>query len=332
MKKVIVLYINKKNINRSFTIFSLLLPLLCIPSFASSSPSEVFDPKYPSRSGYKLVFGDEFGSSSTIDIKGTGDPKFKWYTTPFFIKPLSKTYSIIKVNNGILTLNSTKSSAQNSNIATAMPANNKQGWLGKTFSGGAYFEARISFDPATVNTANGWPSFWSMAIEHMAQKGADQWIGKVAGYSHFIEDDFFEYDTASFAGPNSYGATMHDWYGAWKKTCSIGYCNVNNTSHGGSSFKNAVIKTSIKTDWTQFHTIGQLWVPSNILSNKGYVNNYFDGKLMSIVTWVNSSPPTIPPAGDFSFSIMDQSQLVIILGTGVNQPLNIDWVHVWQKS
>ncbi|WP_152539418.1 hypothetical protein [Methylomicrobium lacus] len=332
MKKILLFYNDRQNLTWNFLILSLLAALLCIPSCTCLPMSEIFDPNNPCGSGYQLVFSDEFNSASTIDVKGTGDPKFKWYTTPFFVRPSSKKPSVIEVSNGVLTLNSTKNSARNSNIATAMPGNNKQGWLGKAFGAGAYFEARISFDPITVNTANGWPSFWSMAIEHMAQKGADQWIGRTPDYKHFIEDDFFEYNTASFAGPNSYSATIHDWFGIYNKTCSSGYCKINNHYDSESHFNNAIIKTPTKTDWTKFHTIGQLWVPSNPLNSMGYVQNYFDGKLMSTVSWIasKSGPPTT--VGDYTFSIMDKSHLVVILGTGVNQPLNVDWVHVWQKT
>jgi|GEM_PF-956862 len=332
MKKIIVFHNDKQSQKGRFPIFNLLPALLCIPSCTYLLASEVFDPNNPAGSGYQLVFYDEFNSPSTIDINGTGNPKFKWFTTPFFARPSSKKPSIIKVSNGILTLNSTKTSARNSNIATAMPINNEQGWLGKVFGGGAYFEARISFDSITVKTANGWPSFWSMAIEHMAQKGADQWTGLTPGYKHFIEDDFFEYNTASFAGPHSYSATMHDWFGIYNKTCSSGYCKINNHYGSKGRFNNAVIKTPIKTDWKQFHTIGQLWVPSNTKNNMGYVQNYFDGKLMSTVSWVAAKSSLPSPTGDSMFSIIDKSHLVVILGTGVNQPLNIDWVHIWQKT
>lgn len=326
-----MLRFNQEYINGIFYFFGLLSVLFVTSSCANQPVSEEFDPNNPFDSGYKLVFGDEFNSSSTIDINRSGAAGFKWYTTPFFVPPSSKTPSIIKVSNGVLTLNSTATSVRNGNIATVASTNsNSQGYIGKVFGGGAYFEARIAFDPTKVNTANGWPSFWSMSIEHIAQKNADQWAGHGAGYSHFIEDDFFEYVTASFAGPNSYGATMHDWYGIYNKTCPPGYCKINNTYGGGSFFKNAVIKTPTNTDWAQFHIIGQLWVPSNGQS-KGYVQNYFDGKLMSTVSWVPSISGTSPPSGDFTFSIMDQNHLVVILGTGINQPLHVDWVHIWQK-
>lgn len=297
----------------------------------NSIPTNSFDPNNPAGFGYQLVFADDFDSLTSIDVNGSLSPTFKWYTTPFF-QPASKfTPSLIAINNGILTLESTPSSTRNANIATAAPAKNLQGWVGKTFGGGGYFEAKIAFDPATVDTKNGWPSFWSMGIEHMAGKGADQWQGQVKDYSHFIEDDFFEYLSASFAGQNSYAATMHDWYGIWKITClPAAFCNINNHSAGVSKFKNAIIKSNVSIDWTQFHVIGQLWVPSNNVNKIGYVQNYFDGIPTSKVSWNMATNLMPPPQGDFIFSIMDTSHLVVILGTGVKQPLHVDWVRVWQ--
>jgi len=307
-----------------------MFAVLCISFRVSATQLKVFDQNNPAVSGYELVFDDEFNSLSSIDINATGGPGFNWYTKQFFTSPSSNTFSKINVSNGILTLNSTVSSVRNSNIATAAPANNQKGWVGKVFGGGAYFEARISFDPTTINPANGWPSFWAMAIEHMALKGADQWVGQDVRYSHFIEDDFFEYDTESFAGSNTYGAAMHDWFGIYKRTCPKGFCNINNTAGGGSVFQNAVIKVPSKTDWTQYHTIGQLWVPGSANKGTGYMQNYFDGLLVSTVTWIDSGAGVPPPTGSFAFSIADQNSLVIILGTGINQPLHVDWVHVWQ--
>ncbi len=286
-----------------------------------------FDPNNPARWGYQLVFDDEFDSLTSIDVHRSQSPAFKWYTTPFFV-PGSQKFapSLITINNGILTLEGAPNGTGDGMIATAAPAKNLQGWVGRVFGGGAYFEAKIAFDPATVDTKNGWPSFWSMSIEHMAGKGEDQWQGLAKGYSHFIEDDFFEYDIASFHGQNSYGVTMHDWYGIWKKTCPPAFCQINTTSAGGSKFNNSAIMPSQDIDWTKFHVIGQLWVPSNKTNSTGYVQNYFDGIPTSKVSWDMSGNPIHPP----QFSIMDTSHLVVILSTGIKQPLHVDWVRVWQ--
>jgi hypothetical protein len=171
-----------------------------------------------------------------------------------------------------------------------------------------------------MNT-NGWPAFWSMAIEHLARPGvADQWPGQASGYVHFIEDDFFEYDTYAFAGARSYGAALHDWYGIWNPTTA--YSNIFNQT-------NFVVQTRAGTDFNQFHTYAQLWVPSTN-GQVGFVINYFDGSALSQVSWVWAGPGAPPPSGNSLFSIIDQDHLALCLGTGVGELMVFDWVRVWQ--
>lgn len=217
-------------------------------------------------------------------------------------------------------------------MATAMPSKNRDGWVGRAFSGGAFFEARIAFNPADINHEKGWPAFWSIGLAHLAPNNQDQWPGEVTGYKRFLENDFFEYATARFAGRNSYGATLHDWHGIYNKTCASGYCDLNNTKNGGSGFSNFVITPARPVNWTEFHTIGQLWVPSKANGEEGYIQNYFDGKLMSRISWNKSILTAAPPSGRTVFNIADTSNLVLILSTGENQPMHIDWVHVWQLN
>jgi len=299
------------------------------PLFAAGcSPDGEFDPNKPEASGYRKVFDDEFDSISSIDINNNRTGNYNWYIQPFFgWRPMPS--DDISVADGVLMLNG--SSAVGYGIATAAPADNEQGYVGHVFGGGAYFEARIAYDPETVDYKNGWPSFWAMAVEHMAQKKADQWPGQLTGYEHFIEDDFFEYDT-SFAGISTFGGAIHDWYGVYKVTCPSGFCKVSND--GTSLFNNFVnkLQNTEAIDWTQFHTIGQLWVAgNNDNGNIGYIQTYFDAVATNDrVTWVDQGDGAPPPSGVFAFSIMDKQHLVVILGTGKNQPMKIDRVRVWQ--
>ena len=51
----------------------------------------------------RLVFEDDFDSIDTIDLYGTGDKKYKWYTTrPFRAAPLKP--DDVKVENSVLTV------------------------------------------------------------------------------------------------------------------------------------------------------------------------------------------------------------------------------------
>ena len=279
-----------------------------------------FDPNNPAASGCQLVFHDEFDSASTIDLNASGLPGFNWYPQQFFGRPPTSS-NYIKVANGELTLSGMDATSFYT-LASAAPSTNAAGYVGRAWGGGAFIESRFHFDPALMNT-NGWPAFWSMAIEHMARPGiADQWPGQAAGYAHFIEDDFFEYDTYAFAGAQSYGAALHDWYGIWNPTA--GYSNIFNQT-------NFVVHTPAGTDFNQFHTYAQLWVPSTN-GQAAFVINYFDGSPLSQVNWVGAGPGTPPPSGSSLFSILDQDHLALCLGTGVGEPMVFDWVRVWQLS
>ena len=290
----------------------------CFYRLRLSQAGAPFDPNDPAASGFQLVFHDEFDSASTIDLNASGLPGFNWYPQQFWGRPATSS-NYISVAGGELTLSGMDATSFYT-LASAAPSTNATGYVGRAWGGGAFIESRFHFDPALMNT-NGWPAFWSMAIEHMAQPGvADQWPGQALGYAHFIEDDFFEYDTYAFAGARSYGAALHDWYGIWNPT--TGYSNVFNQT-------NFVVQTPAGTDFNQFHTYAQLWAPSTN-GQAGFVINYFDGTLLSQVNWVGSGPGTPPPSGNSLFSIIDQDHLALCLGTGVGEPMVFDWVRVWQ--
>lgn len=293
-----------------------VIVLVMIPCSAYAA----FDPNNPGASGYVLSFDDEFDSLSSIDVNATKGPGYKWYVHRWFGYP-NTPESALSVSNGILIITPTDTTGYQ--IATAGPSSNPQGYVGQAFGGGFYIEGRISFDNTQVVIANSWPAFWGLSLQ--ALLGASHWPGQPAEYNHALEDDFFEYDTFPSSGANSFGGSMHDWYGIYNVTCPPSYCSVTNS--------NGVVRLGA-TIWTNFHTIGQLYiVGSSANGNQGSVSTYFDGVLTSdVVTWTDQGDGTPPPSGAFAFSIMDKESLVIILGTGTSSPMNVDWVHVWQPS
>ena len=271
-----------------------------------------FDPTNPAGSGYVLVFDDEFTSISTIDVNNTKSPGFKWYVQYPFGSQAGQPGDF-SITSGVLTMNPSVDTGWEMSTMLKVSTGNV---LGQTFDnrcGGVYAEASISFDNTLVNTANGWPAFWSMSIEHLAGGTAlAQWPGQTAGYDHFIEPDFFEYDTVGGSGANSFGSATHDWYGLYGVTCGQ-WCSVTN---------NGVV-TLGATTWTNFHKVGWLWVP-------GSATTYFDGSATSAaITWTGQAI-TPPPSGTLTYSVLDVNHLAIVFGTGANQPLNVDYVHVWQ--
>src|SRR5580693_6603770 len=132
-----------------------------------------FDPADPSRSGYQLVFHDEFADASGISFSSSEDgaPGSRWYARLFEERGGSTAPpEAFSTSNGILTI-------AGGQIGTAAPARNAKGFVGTTFANGAYFEARIAFDPkmvrfnpgAPITKTNWWPSFYAMPIEYLTK-------------------------------------------------------------------------------------------------------------------------------------------------------------------
>src|SRR5215831_1751109 len=144
----------------------------------------------------------------------TSDFKNNWYLWSFFGGHASPT-NVVFNSDGSVTLQG-DTTGPNGQIATGHVTSG--GFVGTSFAGGAYFEATFKFYPQTVidRDFNGWPSFWSMAREHLAQEAAQQWPGQAPGYDHFIEADFFEYDTYPYNHwMNGFGSCLHDYSGIY---------------------------------------------------------------------------------------------------------------------
>jgi hypothetical protein len=296
---------------------------------ALAEPAFAFDPSNPGASNYVLVFDDEFNSMSTIDTGDTRVPGFNWYLyQPFGARTKHSNPADLSISDGVVTITPTGPSKNGSSIMTiAIPQSEvpPKGYVGRAFGGGKgfYIEARIAFDNSLVKTAKGWPNFWGESVEHIIGHGADQWPGQPSGYAHFIEDDFFEYDIASFAGPNAFGSSRHDWYGLYNVTCKHKrFCGILSSNYA--------VKMPNKITWTAWHTYGQLYIPASG-NSAGSFQMYFDRKPTgNVQTWINAPDGAPPPSGKSSFSIMDKQSLAIILGSGIGQPMKVDYVHVWE--
>ena len=72
-------------------------------------------------------------------------------------------------------------------------------------------------------------------------------------------------------------------------------------------------------------------------TSQGYAHYYFDGlPTTDKVTWsfYNPENPPPPPAATapWKFGVNDCQHVALILGTGMNQPMTIHSVDVWQAS
>ncbi len=299
-------------------------------------------PRPAVRAGYnRLAFYDNFSSTKSIDIRGTNRPGYKWYTTEWFDAP-DISPDNIAVSNSVLTLGGGTSEivwGLHSAIASPEPPY----YTGTVFSGGAYFEARIAFDPAQGANATAWPAWWSIAIEHIysEENPTDgQWPGQEPGYVHFAELDFMEAYHApneSYVGKTSFLSAIHDWSGHKPSPSGPPEHNIFNA--------NCFVDVG-PVDWNEFHTYGTLWVPQRRHS-PGYVQRFFDGRPVQINYWRGPvTDPPLPGQGDpntltvvdadtpgeatETFAIMDLQRHALSISTDKNWPMRVDWVKVWQ--
>lgn len=252
----------------------LLFIAAIISALSTQAAFATFDPSNPGGSGYQIVYDSEFNDISEIDVNTSRGPGFKWYLSRWFSYGNTPS-SAVAVSGGILTITAPVSGGNNWQISTAAPSSTSPYYVGKAFKGAFYVEARVAFDDTTIDTATGWPSFWSESLRHLIASGAtgigisgqgvslatSLWPGQAANYEHFIEDDFME---KNVAGQQYVNSSMHDWFGIPNVTHSCsGYCQ--------SALNSDHLFFTGTISWTGYHTIGQLYIPG------GSVTNYFDG-------------------------------------------------------
>jgi hypothetical protein len=363
------------------TAMNLLFLLSFLLTVISITPGMAFDPNNPAGSGYILTFSDNFTNRNTIDLNYTNKPGFNWYPTLFPAFGSGKTANFTvgsscdsaNVCLPALTISPTIYTA-NYNLATATGGPAPSYYVGTTFSGGAYYAVKLKFNPAAVWSSSGrnvgcpnggacWPSAWLLAREHLTYPNiGDQVPGDPAMTEHFVEDDMFEFDI-SWASKVAWGTGVHDWGSIGTGTCNYGYrtgfggyCDITNSdATSGSPYWNFVstLPGAQNIDWTQWHTIGQLWVPGTAANSyQGYVQNFIGGPEsggmmipLSEVQWTDPSSPIrnlaslqltppypVQPPAPYAFSITDQQHMVMILGSGPKEPMQVASVEVWQNS
>ena len=276
-------------------------------------------PRQAVEAGYtRQTFDEEFNDATRIDVGDQALPGFNWYPCGKWAQAPSKVS--VHVSKGRMTL-------LGGHLYSGCQTANSAEFVGHEFGGGAYFEAAIAFDPATIKADDRqWPSWWSLSREHLMNAG-DAWTGQPVDFRHFIEYDFLEYDVQRFAGPRAYGAAIHDWFGRWSGTR---FQEANNAGIG-SKYENFVVSTA--ADFRKMHRFGALWVPATD-TQRGYAQAYFDDVPTSArVEWTNFDSAAAPPPGaaPWTFGVMDRQHLVLILSTSATAPMAVDWVRVWQS-
>jgi hypothetical protein len=280
--------------------------------------------------GYNVhTFACSNFNTSTVDSANTKASGYKFY--PYNIFGAHPPLTDLQLNaNGSITLQGA-TTGPGGEITTVTPNSTGPGFSGTAFGGGGYFEASLSFNPANNTLAHsGWPAFWSISAEGTAvPQLTNQWAGQAVGYKHAFENDFFEYDVYQPGGAGSmysYGSAFHESWGVLGVTCTPGFCRTS---------KGVAANVPNTTDFTLPHLYGCLWVPATSTTS-GSSSYYFDRQLMSSFTYsqfLNNGVQTPPPTGQpWMGGVMDLSHLIVILGTGVGNPMNVYSVDVWQAS
>lgn len=268
--------------------------------------------------GYNtLTFFDDFTSLSTIDVNNTLQPGYNWYVSgqragagnPIQISPAS----CFSVNNSVLTFTpDTFASGHGSAIGTI-------GWVPGSpvttvgsnpgFTGGAYFEVKMSFNADFTRDGGGAvPSFYLLDKQILlaSANGGSLGAGKV-------ELDFFE----CFSSTDING---HDYHWASLGTT---YANTNNVLSNLSNYQ-------------VMNTYGCLYVPQAKTGGGGIVQRYFNGVLASAnavtdysSTGVSSKAVNGSPTGWLS-PLDTSTGFNLYVGSGHSQPINVDYVMVWQ--
>jgi hypothetical protein len=306
---------------------ALFLVFLFLNSVSNISAATERVPQQAKTYGYTLnTFNSDF-QANNVDLEDTRRAGFAWYVGKFFGWRSTPLYNFEFMKGHSIRVKTGK----NYSLATATRVKGEKRWVGQAFGGGGYFEAEIRFNPSIViaqNEKKSWPCFWAMAIEHMANLPEEQWPGQKKGYVHFIEVDIMEYLIKSPRNKNIYVAGMHDWFGVWKETCTTKqFCNHR------TPYKEVLKTAPSNTDYSKFHKYGFLWIPATNTTN-GWGQFYFDDKPIGAkITWskFDGQKPSLKKE-KWTFGILDEQHLVLILGAGENQPMEIRTVRVWQNS
>jgi hypothetical protein len=284
-------------------------------------------------------------SSSSVDVNGTLKPIYQWFPEWFywntFTPPIAVTFptggglGTAVINNGGF------SSMAAPHAGTSSPST-ESGIVGEAFGGGGYFEATFQFNPTDVKLGNGFPAWWGDAEEHL-KSGSDPsefWdfydtaYTADPGFAHYIETDFMEYNINS----GYYAGTLIDWYGDYNK----GYGgNPNRYSDVQSPWVDKQLKYPSGTDYSIPHKYGFLWIPAAV-STKGTATFYLDGvpyasQAISWDQYQEQAPYTtlgnnVQPPTPWSWSILDQQHVALIISTGTNEPVTITAIDVWQAN
>ena len=241
-----------------------------------------------------LVFSDDFDSLDTVDVNNTAKEGYKWYVDrPYGASTLTSADYTVK--NGVMTVHNLLPT-YNYGLSTVDCVSH----VGFTFNTG-YLEVRLRIPRPRANTADekGIPAIWALPPEKLY--GSD---------NHWVELDWMEY-----WGDNDYTVCLHEQV---YENGIVQHSKNSNAYHGGLG----------DGEW---HVMGWLW-------QKGVFITYFDGVEVMRLTYAEgefSDPLQETIKGDIQqgvFVHMDEQQMPIFIGGSKDNPMELDYVRVWDGN
>ena len=254
-----------------------------------------------------LIFSEDFNDLSTVDTENTGKAGFKWYVArPYGAKTL--TTDDYSVKNGVMSVHNI-TPTYNYGLGTY----NHNTRVGFTYNTG-YMEIRLRIPRPRANTngEKGVPAIWALPPEKLNNR-TTKWV----------EMDWMEY-----WGINGYGGDYPDgFYTVCLHEQHLTGSTV--TTH----FKNTNYIQEGLGD-AEWHVMGWLW-------QEGLFITYFDGVEVMRQTYGSSRTPdpiTSINKGDAStsqkgvYSMLDTQYNPIIIGGSKDNPMELDYVRVWNGN
>jgi hypothetical protein len=301
----------------------LATPALLLPSRLSALSTgqlcrPVAGPAY--EAGFvNLVFFDDFLTHWTVDINGTGRVGYNWYTkqlsgSAIAPAPNPTPSSWLTFNNSIMTIHTSTLAIGGLELCTIGHVGGTdyvKGFL-LTPGNGTYVEVSAAFDPSlSYGVSDGRPypgPLWMQDINGL--------LAQVNGtaLANFAEWDIME---AIPTGVGTIAANMNNHY--WSSI------TVNNT----------VTNVAAITPGTGFNTYGMLWkTMAGNGGTTGLVQRFFNGVHLPLdmtYTATTGSTPAASPSNPYGvFSSADSAKFPLLMVTGINWPMQVDYVAVWQ--
>ena len=264
----------------------------------------------------RLVFEDDFDSLDTIDLEATGKEGFKWYMRRPYAAPVL-TAEDFTIEGSVLKLHE-NNSLYNYGLATVDAKNG----VGFTFNKGVLeFRVRVPHYDQEMRSyklpGGGGPAVWSFPREKIYE-----WEGNYA--PHWVETDWMEYwGDLNLFPEGHYSITLHETFRAQE--------------NGVYQHKAFTQKHSLGRERHQHGFHDALWHTMTFLWEDDLFVGYFDGKEVLRMNYGEDRlcdplpSVTLGEQVKGAFSYMNKQELALIISGSKCNPMEIDWIRVWQK-